>query len=86
MTSEGGNYKQGVIYKYDISTTAYTILYHFTGESDGGLPYGSLMQASNGLLYGMTSSGGNGSNFGVIFSLDPVTNIYTKIYILLFFY
>ncbi len=80
MTTEGGIYKQGVIYKYDISTTAYTILYHFTGEADGGLPFGSLMQASNGLLYGMTSSGGNGSNLGVIFSFDPVTNIYTKIY------
>ncbi|MBP9923465.1 MAG: hypothetical protein KBF92_06520, partial [Bacteroidia bacterium] len=38
MTTEGGIYKQGVIYKYDISTTAYTILYHFTGEADGGLP------------------------------------------------
>lgn len=80
MTSEGGNYKQGIIYKLNISTNTFTVIYHFTGESDGGLPFGPLMQASNGLLYGMTTSGGNGSNFGVIFSIDPVTNIYTKIY------
>ncbi|MBL0103629.1 MAG: hypothetical protein IPP51_07680 [Bacteroidetes bacterium] len=77
--TQGGLYDAGLIYSYDITTSTFTALYHFKGESDGNRPTGSLMQASNGLLYGMTPSGGANS-LGVIFSFDITSGTYTKLY------
>ena len=80
MTGYGGTPAgdNGVIFTYDIPTSTYTKIIDFDGSTNGKRPYGSLMQASNGKLYGMTYIGGaNGS--GVLFSLDPVTNSYSKI-------
>ncbi len=41
--------------------------------------YGSLIQASDGKLYGMTLRGGS-SGHGIIFSYDPATFTYAKLY------
>jgi len=46
-----------------------TVLYFFTGGSDGGIPTGVAM-GSGGVLYGTTESGGI-SNFGTVFSFAP---------------
>ena len=43
---------------FDPSTNTYTKLKDFN-YTNGGYPYGSLMQATNGKLYGMTSGGGS---------------------------
>jgi uncharacterized repeat protein (TIGR03803 family) len=48
----------------------FTVLYNFTGGSDGGYPYGGLIQDANGNLYGTTSAGG-ASNYGTVFKVTP---------------
>ena len=73
----------GVIFSFDPSTSTYTKVHDFDG-TNGALPYGSLVQASNGKLYGMTTYGGSsnsygGSTNGVIFSFDPSSSVYTKL-------
>jgi uncharacterized repeat protein (TIGR03803 family) len=77
MTSAGGNNGDGNIFSYDPATNVYTDLKDFNG-ADGAFPFGSLIEATDGKLYGMTSAGGS-MNYGVIFSFDPVTLIYTKL-------
>ena len=80
MTAYGGVNDSGVIFSYDPVGNVYTDLVNFTGTSGsnpGGLPAGSLT-LSGGTLYGMTSKGGANDN-GVIFSYDPVGNLYTDL-------
>ena len=48
-----------------------TILYNFTGGSDGGIPIGSLIFDAKGNLYGTTARGGNTSSSGTVFELSP---------------
>ncbi|HEX7846613.1 MAG TPA: choice-of-anchor tandem repeat GloVer-containing protein, partial [Chitinophagaceae bacterium] len=69
----------GVIFSFDPSTSSYTKVKDFD-IADGINPYGSLVQGNNGKLYGMTRDGGSLSNgYGVIFSFDPSTSVYTKL-------
>jgi uncharacterized repeat protein (TIGR03803 family) len=78
MTFYGGENKSGVIFSFDPVAGTYRKL-NDLAYINGGNPYGNLLQASNSKLYGMTWSGGaNGS--GVIFSFDPATNVYTKLF------
>ena len=48
----------------------YRVIYTFSGGSDGGVPEGELLLASNGSLYGTTASGGS-YGAGVVFGLEP---------------
>ena len=77
MTTQGGSAGYGVIFSFDPNTLAYAKLKDFN-LTDGQNPYGSLIQAQNGKLYGLTAFGG-GNQYGVLFSFDPVTLVYTKI-------
>jgi uncharacterized repeat protein (TIGR03803 family) len=45
-----------------------SILYNFSGGSDGGAPYGGVAFDKNGVLYGATSAGGTGGH-GTVFQL-----------------
>jgi len=47
-----------------------TVLYNFTGGSDGGNPNAGPAIGKSGVLYGTTSSGGTTGN-GTVFSLTP---------------
>jgi uncharacterized repeat protein (TIGR03803 family) len=76
MTTYGGSISAGVIFSFDPSSSTYTKLKDFDG-TNGGDPYGSLMQASDGKLYGMAGGGSNG--VGVIFSFDPSSSTFTKL-------
>ena len=76
MTSQGGADYVGVLFEYDPGTNVYTKKFEFSG-ADGGIPYGSLLEAANGKLYGMTGFGG-ASGDGVLFEYDPGTDVYTK--------
>ncbi len=67
-------YGCGVVFKFD-SAGNYTVLYTFTGGSDGGNPFSDLARDEQGNLYGTTAWGGDVScGCGVVFKLDPVGN------------
>jgi uncharacterized repeat protein (TIGR03803 family) len=74
----GANNNNGTIYSYNISTDTYTDLYDFSAAT-GAQPNGSLIHLSNGKFYGLTQAGGASGN-GVIFSFDPVTNMYSTLF------
>jgi uncharacterized repeat protein (TIGR03803 family) len=86
VTAVGGtpSGNAGVVYKLD-PTGHETILYGFTGGSDGGSPSGSLVLDPAGNLYGATIFGGAApegetSGYGVVFKLDATgheTVLYT---------
>ena len=74
MTSVGGQYGNGVIYRFDRDTDQYTVLHTFSamdasGENaDGATPGMALTRGPNDVIYGMASFGGqNGS--GTIFKI-----------------
>jgi uncharacterized repeat protein (TIGR03803 family) len=48
----------------------FTTLHSFDG-TDGSLPVGGLVQASNGNLYGTTSFGAAGVRYGTVFKITP---------------
>ena len=57
-TLYGGLYDQGTIFKLD-RTGKETVLYNFTGGTDGGVPDGTLITDNKGNLYGTTNNGGD---------------------------
>jgi uncharacterized repeat protein (TIGR03803 family) len=57
----------GVVFKLD-PTGQETVLYSFTGGSDGSIPYAAIRDLA-GNLYG-TASGGGTANLGVVYKLD----------------
>jgi uncharacterized repeat protein (TIGR03803 family) len=66
----------GTVFKVDANGKE-TVLYTFTGGSDGANPNGDLVMDESGNLYGTTSSGGDpscyraGGGCGVLFKLTP---------------
>jgi len=60
----------GVVFKLDGAGTE-TVLYTFTGGTDGAVPFAGLIRGAKGNLYGTTSSGGGGIlPAGTVFKLD----------------
>lgn len=79
-TAEGGaSTYYGVIFSFDPANNAYTKLFDFDGTNGWLFSGGGLIQGSNGKLYGMTPAGGIHDK-GVIYSFDPATNTFTKLY------
>ena len=76
----------GVVFKLDPTTREETVLYSFTGETDGGIPdKASLFMDGAGILYGTTALGGasggcGGGGCGVVFNLDPTTGKESVLY------
>jgi uncharacterized repeat protein (TIGR03803 family) len=73
-TQRGGSSGQGTVFKIDTVGTE-TVLYGFTGGSDGGGPDGALVLDAAGNLYGTTFGGGDlcvhrRTYCGVVFKLD----------------
>ncbi len=71
-TSVGGANGLGAVFKIG-KTGKETILYSFTGGSDGCFPYPGVIRDSAGDLYGVASEGGDGfcnSGVGVVFKVD----------------
>jgi hypothetical protein len=76
-TFEGGTYNYGTVFSLTPPTSpggawTETILYNFTGGSDGGRPAASVVIGRHGVLYGTAGEGGTGN--GVVFSLEPPTS------------
>ena len=64
----GGTSGQGTVFKLTTKGKE-TVLYNFTGGSDGGNPSAALLRDGKGNLYGTTYYGGT-SNAGVVFKVD----------------
>jgi len=77
MSRYGGLNNRGVIFSFNPITGSYTKHFDFDGLVNGANPYGSLIEANDGKLYGMTNMGGT-NDMGVLFSYDPINNIYEK--------
>jgi uncharacterized repeat protein (TIGR03803 family) len=63
----------GTVFKMDSSGNV-TVLYSFSGQSDGNFPQAPLIQGSDGNFYGTTSAGGAGQD-GTIFKMDSAGNL-----------
>ena len=68
-TSGGGAFDWGTIFKID-NAGHLTVLYSFTGGSDGSCPMAGLIRDSAGNFYGTTQFGGTSGN-GVVFRFVP---------------
>jgi len=63
----------GTVFKLTHTSSGwkYTLLYHFTGGSDGEVPYSTLVFGPNGKLYGTTQLSENGAGYGTVFEITP---------------
>jgi len=68
-TQYGGAANSGTVYKLD-DTGRETVLYGFTGETDGSGPSAGVIRDPAGNLYGTTVFGGAGA--GVVYKVDTV--------------
>jgi uncharacterized repeat protein (TIGR03803 family) len=76
VTQYGGAYNQGTVFELTPSTSGTwteTVLYSFTGGSDGGQPLYNPVIDGAGNLYGTATFGGAGiyGNCGTVFKLSP---------------
>ena len=78
MTTMGGNNGDGVLFRYNPITSAFTKEADFGGILGGAGPIGSLTQASDGNLYGTTPRGGL-YNDGILFQFNPTSSLLTTI-------
>ncbi len=83
-TQLGGTNGQGTVFEMvrnsDGSWTE-TVLYNFTGSTDGGQPSGGLIFDASGNLYGTTNLGGGGNcnlGCGTVFQLTPGSGAWTQ--------
>ncbi|HEV2473907.1 MAG TPA: choice-of-anchor tandem repeat GloVer-containing protein, partial [Chthonomonadales bacterium] len=65
--AQGGAFGHGTVFKIS-PLGSFTVLYSFTGTTDGNVPYGGLCLASDGNLYGTTAGGGL-YGYGTIFRI-----------------
>jgi uncharacterized repeat protein (TIGR03803 family) len=79
MTSMGGVYEAGVVFKYNPITGEFKKIFDFDGDELGSNPMGNLMQASDGMLYGMTRWGGE-NDHGVIFRVNPESEQFAVVF------
>ena len=83
-TELGGTNNQGTVFEITPNpngTWTETVLYNFTGGSDGGQPYGSLVFDPAGNLYGTTNFGGSSNcnmGCGTVFELTPGSGGWTE--------
>ncbi|HSY64702.1 MAG TPA: choice-of-anchor tandem repeat GloVer-containing protein [Terriglobales bacterium] len=83
-TELGGTDNQGTVFEISRNangTWTETVLYNFTGSSDGGQPYGSLVFDAAGNLYGTTNFGGSANcnlGCGTVFKLTPGSGGWTE--------
>jgi uncharacterized repeat protein (TIGR03803 family) len=78
MTSGGGAYGRGAIFRMDTNGTGFVRLADFDGDGSGSYPPGSLIMAGN-TLYGTTGEGGPNHSEGVLFKLDINTKVLEKL-------
>jgi len=82
-TVQGGDFASGTVFQLSPSASGWThtVLYSFTGGTDGGEPYKGVTLDSQGNLYGTTVAGGAGScdgGCGVVFKLTNSGGTWTQ--------
>ena len=73
-TQSGGAHGAGVVFKLTPSQNGWTetVLYTFTGGTDGSLPLGGVVFDENGNIFGTSSNGGDPTcQCGVVYKLTP---------------
>lgn len=79
-TREGGSSNAGTVFKVDPKTRVETIVYAFTGGTDGSYPAAGLIEVG-GALFGTAAEGGNPSNNqGTLFKIDLSTGVETTLH------
>jgi uncharacterized repeat protein (TIGR03803 family) len=79
-TMFGGSQIYGTVFELSPTSNGWTesVLYNFTGGTDGGVPgVGSLAFDGEGRLYG-TTLGGGAYGYGVVFELSPSSGGWTE--------
>lgn len=78
VTIQGGANNHGTIFELTHIPSGWqeTVLYNFTGGSDGKTPVGGLIVDGSGNFYGTTSEGGSGG-CGTAFELSPSGQTWT---------
>ena len=79
-TEYGGADGAGSVFRLDPASNTLTTIYSFTGNSDGGIPIGGLVQTRDGLFYGTTAYGGADAA-GTLFKLDPASGTLTTLHV-----
>jgi len=71
--SAGGSSGKGVVFEMTLSGQKWieAVLYNFSGGSDGGSPFATLISDNRGNFYGTTTQGGDGYQSGVLYQLSP---------------
>lgn len=82
-TVQGGQFGSGTVWELSPSGNSWThtVLYSFTGGTDGGEPYKGVTLDSQGNLYGTAVTGGSGScegGCGVAYKLTNSGGIWTQ--------
>jgi uncharacterized repeat protein (TIGR03803 family) len=78
IASTYGTYYGGLIWRYDISSSSYSIIHEFD-DINGKTPSGSFIEGPNQVLYGVTSWGGT-NNLGTIYSYDIPNDTLIKMF------
>jgi uncharacterized repeat protein (TIGR03803 family) len=85
-TGLGGAYDKGTIFKVDTSGNE-TVLYSFTGGTDGSDPDAGMAWDTSGNLYGTTYGGGDLScpsdpiaGCGAVFKFNPTSGLFSNIH------
>ncbi|MGA2902231.1 MAG: choice-of-anchor tandem repeat GloVer-containing protein [Candidatus Korobacteraceae bacterium] len=78
VSQSGGALQRGAVFELSPSIGGWveSILYNFTGGSDGGQPT-ALLLSNDGNLYGLAGTGGANAS-GVVFRLTPSANGWTE--------
>jgi uncharacterized repeat protein (TIGR03803 family) len=80
VCQHGGFGNSCTLFSMDTSTFLITKHHDFAlNYADGDIPFGGLMAADDCKFYGTTVAGGADSS-GVLYSFDPATNTYTKLF------
>ncbi len=77
-TGQGGTHDAGTVFELTPTQSGWTesVLYNFTGGTDGAYPFDGLIEDAQGNLYGTTSGGGSG--YGVVFKLSRNSSGWTE--------
>jgi len=79
-TTFNGGADYGIVFELSPGNDKWTetILYTFTGGSDGGAPLAGLVFDAAGNLYGTTERGGAYNSYGTVFELTPGNGKWTE--------